>query len=153
MSDTNKGNFEQVGNAMGGIAGRMGDAAVNVMGSMISTAAGLLGGWWSDRTPEEVSRNFNEQADSSCRTHFENTARENKARKNSSYDNVRPLYQFGHLAGGNPDYQGRSFEEVEPELKTAWSGEPATTYGSWDDVQEYIRTGFVTSHSRGGNLP
>ena len=148
MSDTDKGSFEKVGSAMGGMAGRMGDAAVNVMGSMISSAAGLLGGWWSDRTADEVATNFNEQAERSCRTHFENSAR-----KNSSYDNVRPLYQFGHLAGGNPDYQGRSFEEVEPELKTAWSGEPATTYGSWDDVQEYIKTGFVTRHSRGGNLP
>jgi hypothetical protein len=148
MSDTDKGSFEKAGSAMGGMAGRMGDAAVGVMGSMISTAAGLLGGWWSDRTPDEVTKNFNEQAESSCRTHFENSARNNK-----SYDSVRPLYQFGHLAGGNPDYQGRSFEEVEPELKTAWAGEPATTYGSWDDVQEYIKTGFVTRHSRGGNLP
>jgi hypothetical protein len=138
MSDTDKGSFEKVGNAVGGMAGRMGDAAVGVMGSMISSAAGLLGGWWSDRTPEEVTGSFNEQAESNCRTHFENSA---------------PLYQFGHLAGGNPDYQGRSFEEVEPELKTAWTGEPAVTYGSWDDVQEYIKTGFVTRHSRGGNLP
>lgn len=142
MSEQEKGTFENLGNAMGGVAGRMGDTAVNVMGSMVSSAAGLLGGWWSDRTPEEMTKSFGEPEDRSCRTHFENIARKN------TYDNVRPLYQFGHLAGSNPDYQGRSFEEVEPELKTAWSGEVKTTYGDWDDVQEYIRTGFVTRHGR-----
>lgn len=141
MSEQDKGTFENVGSAMGGVAGRIGDTAVDLMGSMVSSAASLLGGWWSDRSPQELTKDFNEQADRSCRTHFENAARRN------TYDNVRPLYQFGHLAGSNPDYQGRSFEEVEPELKAAWSGEVKTTYGDWDDVQEYIRTGFVTRHS------
>jgi hypothetical protein len=140
MSDQEKGTFENLGNSVGGAAGRMGDTAASLMGSVVSTAAGLLGGWWSDQTPEAMTKSFGEPEDRSCRTHFENIARKN------TYDNVRPLYQFGHMAGSNPDYQGRSFEEVEPELKTAWSGEAKTTYGDWDDVQEYIRTGFVTRH-------
>lgn len=143
MSDQEKGTFEKAGSAMGSVAGRIGDSAVDTMGSMLSTAAGLLGGWWTDRKPDEMLKSFDEEQDRSCRTHFENQARK------GSYDHVRPLYQFGHMAGSNPDYQGRSFEEVEPELKTAWSGEPATTYGDWADVQEYIRTGFVTRHSAG----
>ena len=67
---------------------------------------------------------------------------------------MRPLYQFGHLAGSNPDYQGRSFEEVETDLQRTWTPEYTTAFGEWNDVRDYINTGYSTSrHSRGGNLP
>jgi hypothetical protein len=145
MTDTNrdKGTFERAGSTVGGLAGMAGDSAVNLMGSMIGTVARTVGGWWSDRTPDEAARSFGEQADSSCRTHFENVARRDK-----SYDAVRPLYQFGHLAGQNPDYRGRSFEEVETDLKTAWTDEQAITHGDWEMVRDYMRTGFATGHDK-----
>ncbi len=30
-----------------------------------------------------------------------------------SYDSVRPAYHVGHIAARNPDYRGRSFDEVD----------------------------------------
>ncbi|MGQ0815487.1 MAG: hypothetical protein ACT4O1_13700 [Gemmatimonadota bacterium] len=146
MADKDKGTFERIGSSAGGLAGKAGDTAVNLMGSMIRTVAGTVGGWWTDRTPDKALATFGEREDRACRTHFENT------RRGSSYDTVRPLYQFGHLAGQNPDYQGRSFEDVEVDLRSAWSPDQARTHGDWDSVRDYVNTGYMT-HSRGGNLP
>ena len=147
-NSSEKGNFERVGQAVGGVAGKMGDTAVDLMGSMLRTAASTFGGWWSRATPDEITRNFTPEHDNACRTHFENARRSS----NTSYDAIRPLYQFGHLAGSNPDYQGRSFEEVESDLQRAWTPEYTTSFGEWSNVRDYINTGYST-HSRGGNLP
>jgi hypothetical protein len=146
MTDSfrDKGTFERAGGALGGLAGMAGDTAVNLMGSMLGSVARTVGGWWSDRAADEALTSFGEKEDSTCRAHFDNVAR-----RDTNYDTMRPLYQFGHLAGQNPDYQGRSFEEVETDLKTAWTGEPAVTYGDWEMVRDYMRTGFATGHDRG----
>jgi hypothetical protein len=144
-----KGSFERVGEGVGGVAGRIGDIGIDLMSSMIKTAASTFGGWWSRSTPDDAVRNFGEEQDRACRTHFENTRRAG----NTTYDTVRPLYQFGHLAGSNPDYQGRSFEEVESDLQRTWTPEYTTAYGDWNNVRDYINTGYSTRRSRGGNLP
>jgi hypothetical protein len=144
-----KGNLERVGESVGSVAGKMGDTAIDLMSSMIKTAANTFGGWWSRNTPDDAVRNFGDAQDRACRTHFENVRRSS----NTSYDTVRPLYQFGHLAGSNPDYQGRSFEEVESDLQRTWTPEYSTAFGEWSNVRDYINTGYSTHHSRGGNLP
>jgi hypothetical protein len=136
MTDREKGTFEKVGAGVGGITGRVADTGIDLMGSMIKTVANTVGGWWSDRTPDEALRTFSPREDSTCRQHFENT------RSDKSYDAVRPLYQFGHLAGQNPDYQGRSFEEVESDLKNAWTGDQAQRYGDWESVRDYVSGGY-----------
>src|SRR5688572_98529 len=149
-----KGNLERVGSSVGGVAGRVGDTAVDLMSSMIKTAASTFGGWWSRSTPDEAVRSFGEEQDRACRVHFENMHRSgNTSSGSADYDKVRPLYQFGHLAGSNPDYQGRSFDEVESDLQRTWTPEYTTAFGEWGNVREYINTGFATRNSRGGNLP
>ncbi len=145
-----KGNFERVGAAMGGVAGKMTDTAVDLMSSMLRTAAGTFGGWWARNTPDDARKSFTPEADQACRDHFENVRR--AGRTNRSYESMRPLYQFGHLAGSNPDYQGRSFEEVEGDLQQAWTPEYTTAFGEWNTIRDYVNTGYST-HSRGGNLP
>jgi hypothetical protein len=153
-----KGNFERVGESVGSVAGKMTDTAVDLMGSMVRTAASMFGGWWSRNTPDEATASFTAEHDNTCRNHFENVRRNARnqsttSTSHTSYDTVRPLYQFGHLAGGNPDYQGRSFEEVETDLKRTWTPEYTTAFGEWSNVRDYINTGYSTRHSRGGNLP
>ena len=155
---SDKGNFERVGESVGSVAGKMTDTAVDLMGSMVRTAASMFGGWWSRSTPDDAAASFTSEHDNACRTHFENVRRNASNRSSTStsdptYDTVRPLYQFGHLAGGNPDYQGRSFEEVESDLKKTWTPEYTTAFGEWSNVRDYINTGYSTRHSRGGNLP
>jgi hypothetical protein len=147
-----KGNFERVGESVGSVTGKVADTAVDLMSSMVRTAASTIGGWWSRSTPDDMTRSFGPEQETTCRQHFEQKRREGRA--NTNYDTVRPLYQFGHLAGSNPDYQGRSFEEVETDLQRTWTPEYTTAFGEWNNVRDYIDTGYSASrHSRGGNLP
>jgi hypothetical protein len=141
MAEQDKGNLEKVGAGLGGAAGKAADTAVDLMGSMIRAAAHRFGGWWSDRSPDDAVRSFGEREESACRKHFEAT------RTGSSYDAMRPLYQFGHLAGQNPDYQGRSFAEVEGDLKTAWTPEQSRRHGDWGSVRDYVGAGYSTEKS------
>ena len=55
---------------------------------------------------------------------------------------MRPAYAAGHLAGRNPEWAGRSFDEVEPELQRGWSGDVAKRHGEWSSVRGYARTAF-----------
>ncbi|HEX6559186.1 MAG TPA: hypothetical protein VF021_06970 [Longimicrobiales bacterium] len=146
MTEKDQGNLERAGAGMGGLAGKAADTAVDLMGSMIRRVAGSVGGWWSDRSTDEASTAFGDREESTCRQHFELNRSQT-----TSYDAVRPLYQFGHLAGSNPDYQGRSFEEVEPDLRTAWSGDQSQRYGDWDTVRDYVSTGYRARNSRGSD--
>ena len=153
MADTNsdKGNFERVGETVGSVTGKVADTAVDLMSSMVRTAASTIGGWWARSTPDEMTQSFGPEHDNACRNHFEQRRREGRAK--ADYDAVRPLYQFGHMAGGNPDYQGRSFEEVETDLKRTWTPEYTTAFGEWSNVRDYVNTGYAARNSRGGNLP
>ncbi len=66
-----------------------------------------------------------------------------------SYEDVRPAYQIGHLAGRNPDYQGRSFEDVEADLRRGWTPEVSARYGRWDEVRDYARSAYDRSRAGG----
>ena len=148
-SHSDKGNFERVGETVGSVTGKVADTAVDLMSSMVRTAASTIGGWWSRSTPDEMTRSFSSEHENACRNHFEQRRREGKSK--ADYDAVRPLYQFGHMAGSNPDYQGRSFDEVESDLKRTWTPEYTTAFGEWNTVRDYINTGYETRSSRGGD--
>jgi len=137
MTERDKGTFEKVGAGTGGLAGRVADTGVDLMGSMIKAVGRTVGGWWSDRRANDAMSSFDQRADDSCRTHFESARR-----SRSSYDTVRPLYQLGHLAGQNPDYQGRSFEDVESDLRNGWSEDERSRYGDWETVRDYVSGGY-----------
>lgn len=71
--------------------------------------------------------------------------------RSRSYEEVRPLYQFGHMAGQNPDYQGRSFHEIEGELQTHWGTDQSQQHGSWPDVRGFVEFGYSGQHSGGSS--
>lgn len=161
-NDDRAGGFEKVGEALGEMAGktmgRAADMAADMAGSMLGPAVQALGGWWTQPEANRAASSFDEDRDRTCRTHFEATARGTAAGAGDGarvdatadtrsgtvrdYDSARPLYQFGHMAGQNPDYQGRSFRDVEPDLERAWEGEASTRYGSWPEVRGYVGFGF-----------
>ena len=110
----------------------------------IGAAIGGLAGKAAD-TAFEIAKTL----DSRFRTHFE----QRPEAKEQSYDAVRPLYQFGHLAGSNPDYQGRSFEDVESDLQSHWKkADKAKEYGEWQSVRDYISTGYTAREHRGDGM-
>ncbi|CAN5778783.1 hypothetical protein BH23GEM7_BH23GEM7_29520 [soil metagenome] len=116
--------------------------ALNAVGSIFGAAMQTMGSWWSSREAEQASRSFGESEERSCRHRFESTTRSG-TQKMRDYESARPLYQFGHLAGQNPDYQNRSFEEVEPELSRAWESGGREQFGDWHEVRDHVGFGYT----------
>lgn len=139
---------DQVGEAAGGISGVLAGAAIGSLGGPIGTViggiAGAIGGWWAGRAISEAASNFSHADDAHFRSDYE--ARDlGEARSASrSYEAVRPAYQLGYLASRNPDYAGRSFDEIEPDLERGWSSNANSTSGTdWEEMREYARTAYV----------
>ncbi|MDP9349631.1 MAG: hypothetical protein M3P24_10920 [Gemmatimonadota bacterium] len=147
----NKGPFEQFGETMGGLAGRVAgratDMAMNVADSVFENVGRVLGGWWAGADAGQAARSFGAEQDRASREHH--ASRSGSSDAGRDYESARPLYQFGHVARHNPDYQGRSFRDVEPELERAWSGGPSERHGNWSEVRDYVEYGF-DPHSTGG---
>lgn len=142
-NDNDKGTFERIGEQLGDVAGRAvgrgADMAAGMVGSMLGTAMDSLGEWWSSPEAEQAARSFNESRERGCRDHFESAPSPGKQRP---YDEVRPLYQFGHMAGQNPEYRGRDFPEIEPDLQRAWTADSSRRLGDWPEVRGYVGFGY-----------
>src|SRR5687767_14347549 len=138
-----------VGEAAGGISGGLAGAAIGSIGGPIGTLigglAGVVGGWWAGRSIAEAAKDYGDEDDRYYRTHYETS---DSRLADRSYDDVRPAYQLGHLASRNPDYRGRSFDDVETDLRRGWSDDIGARHGDWASVRGYAREGY----SRGSTL-
>ena len=60
------------------------------------------------------------------------------------FERARPGYQLGYVARQNPAYKGRSFNEIEPELRKVWEsgarteGNTGDSTGSWPEVRGFV---------------
>jgi uncharacterized protein (TIGR02271 family) len=61
----------------------------------------------------------------------------------TSYDSARPAYQLGHVAGMSDDYQNRSFDDAEPDLRGAWESNRSAGHGSWADVRSHAADAYA----------
>lgn len=136
---------DQVGEAAGGISGVIAGAAIGSLGGPIGTViggiAGAIGGWWAGRAISEAASNFSHADDAHFRSDYERRADEVSSRSRT-YEAVRPAYQLGYLASRNPDYAGRSFDEIEPDLQRGWSSD-ASNAADWVEMRDYARTAYV----------
>jgi len=151
-------------------AGAAADAGAELAGDLFRSAADTLGGWWSGESARRAADRFDERTERRCREHFRSggaevagkSARaamraqpreaeasgaaevgESAASGSMHFEQARPGYRFGWVAAQNPDYQGRSFSDVEPELRSAWESDPdARRAGSWPDVRGYVGFGY-----------
>lgn len=135
---------DQVGEAAGGISGVLAGAAIGSMGGPIGTViggiAGAIGGWWTGRAIAEAASNFTHADDA----HFRRSYEGSDARLNDrSYDDVRVAYQLGYIARHNPNYQGRDFEAVEPDLERGWSADVSKSSGEWQEVRHFARDAYT----------
>jgi hypothetical protein len=134
-----------VGEAAGGITGVLAGAAIGSLGGPIGTIvggiAGAIGGWWSGRAISEGIERMTEDDETYYRKHYEASPKRT-ASAPSTFDDVRPAYHLGHIAGMNPDYKGRHFEEIEADLERGWSDDVRGRYGEWDAVRGYVEEGY-----------
>ena len=139
---------EEVGEAVGGVSGVVAGAAIGSAGGPIGTIiggiAGAVGGWWAGRAVADATHKFTADDDTFYRERFEHRPDRLADR---SYDDVRPAYQLGHIASMNPDYNGRSFEEVEPDLRQGWSNALRARHGDWSAVRPYAEEAYSRNTS------
>jgi hypothetical protein len=56
------------------------------------------------------------------------------------YDTYRPGYTYGYEMASDPRYQGRSFDDIEPELRNEYSRRyPNST---WERMKDSVRYGW-----------
>lgn len=146
--DDNPGIGDEVGEAIGGVSGTVTGAAIGSAGGPIGTIiggiAGAVGGWWAGRAVAEAAHKFTTDDDTFYRERFENKTDRLADR---SYDDVRPAYQLGHIASLNPDYNGRTFDEVEPDLQRGWGNDLRARHGDWSAVRPYAQDAFARNTS------
>jgi hypothetical protein len=130
---------DHVGEAAGGITGALTGAAIGAtagpIGSLIGGVAGAIGGWWSGRAIAEAAEDITEADEQFYREHA-------SAQSETTYDDgARGAYYLGVVAAANPEYAGRNFEEIEPELSRGWD-KGTTGHGDWKSVSPYALMGF-----------
>lgn len=144
MHDDHPGVADHVGEAAGGISGVLAGAAIGSVGGPIGTIiggiAGAMGGWWTGRAIAEAATSISHTDDEHYRRHFESAPNRPADR---SYEDARVGYHLGQIASHNPNFQARTFDEVEPELRHGWTDDVRARHGEWDSMRHYVQEGFV----------
>ena len=147
------GTGDLVGEGVGGISGGVTGLAVGALGGpvgmVLGAVAGVLGGWWLGRTIAASTTRLNEiDRDYFARRHDEMTPVDS----DYTYEEAEPAYMLGKVAALNPDYRGRSFADLEPDLRRGWAA-ANTSYG-WDIAGPAVRTAFeATRDPKAHGLP
>ena len=79
--------------------------------------------------------------ESHYRKHFQSDRTSSRL---DSYDDARIGYGVGHIAGRNPSYRSRPFEEIEPEIRDNWRDEQH----DYDTMRPYIREAYGRTSRR-----
>ena len=117
-------------------AGTAGTLIAGPIGTAIGAIAGAVGGWWAGSGVEKNAE-LAPADETYYRTHYEASAPEG-----GTWDRARPAYQLGHAAAANPAYRGRSFAEIEPDLRHGWKPDSPSTPGDWQSVRDLARCAY-----------
>jgi hypothetical protein len=135
---------EGVGGAAAGAAGAAIGAMAGPVGMIVGGLAGIVGGWWAGKAAAESAHHYTPDDDRYYRDKYESSPTRIADR---SFDDVRPAYQVGHLAGRNPDYKEREWEAVEPDLQRGWTNEVREQQGEWETARPFARDAFTRSRA------
>lgn len=130
------------GGAAGGAAAGLAAGMVTLgpIGGIIGAIAGVVGGAWAGlASGMAADGSYSDAHDAEYRTHYE---RDELRLADRSYDDIRPAYQLGHLAAGNPDYAGREWDAIEGDLRHGWTPEVAARHGPWESASRYARSAY-----------
>jgi hypothetical protein len=113
--------------------------------TLLGGLAVAAGGWWAGKQLLEAFNEMGEEDEKEYRTHFETYP---SRPATLTYDRARTGYALGHVASRNPTYTGRTFDEVEPEIRRGFSGERE---GQYDLLRDFCRYGYERGTSRRGS--
>lgn len=141
---------DELGEGVGGISGVLAGAAIGSAGGPIGTLiggiAGAVGGWWAGRSISEAAAHYTDEDDRYYRGHYESDA---TRPADMDYDHARTGYAAGHIAGNNPDYRGRAWDDVSPEIRRGWKDDE---HGAWDRMESRVRHGWERAKDKAGDL-
>jgi hypothetical protein len=133
--DENPGAAEQAGEGVGGVGGTLAGAGIGSIagpvGTIIGGIAGAVGGWWAGEKAGRAIEDMGEH-DTEYRRHYDTS------RADLEYDEARIGYGVGHIAGRNPDYKGRSFTDVDADLRRGWRYDKR----EYDEMRPFVQYGF-----------
>lgn len=142
---------DQIGEAAGGISGVITGAAIGTaagpVGTLLGGIAGAIGGWWAGRSVAKAASKLTSDDDLYYESHYATSPVRFADR---AYPDVRPAYHLGQIAGDNPDYVGREFDEIEGDLQKGWSDEAKSRHGEWESVRAFAREGYSRARDRTG---
>jgi hypothetical protein len=107
------------------------DSAVPVLTAMCRSA----GGWWCAATPDDLLDLYTQSDDAYYTAHHRYVSEAGAP----PFERARAAYLLGHLAGLDPEYQGLSWDEIEPTLSACWRD---TTDVNWDEIAGFAATAF-----------
>jgi hypothetical protein len=152
VSHTAEDKLHQAGDKLSGAApaiGRSAEAAAEKIGGalhkvahplavVLGVIAGTVGGWWKKAAADAsgAGPSLPSTEEQACRAHFATIA---VLPPDMTFDRARTGYSLGYLASRNPDYQGRQFEDVEPDLRQGFAGEKVDEY---EALREFARYGY-----------
>lgn len=105
-------------------------------------ALALAGGaYWAGKKIFAAVQEMSTDEEQDCRTYYES----HPVRASVPYDQARTVYVVGYVAARNPEYAGRSYDDVEPHLRSGFTGSRA---GSYDALRDFSRRGYERGTSR-----
>jgi hypothetical protein len=131
VGSTVKGGAKSVASAASAVSGAVGAAA--------SRIAGKVGGWWE--SARHAAPELPDVELEALRTQF---AAYEAAADDFTVEVAATAYALGYLAAQNPEYQGRQYEHVEPDLRHGFFGDSGT-YHAWRD---FSRSGYDSGGRR-----
>jgi hypothetical protein len=137
--------LSDVADAAGDLAGRASDrmgGTVPAVTAVVGALAATVGGWWAMHAGRDTKVEVSEEEERHFRSHFD--THPPRGAGGLTYEDARTGYALGHTASRNPSYQGRRFDEVEPELRSGF-GDP----GSYDTLRDFTRYGYERGTGRG----
>jgi hypothetical protein len=64
----------------------------------------------------------------------------NFAARGYPYEYYQPAYRHGYNVAVDERFEGRDWEEIEPEARRSWEGQGAE--GAWEDIKDAVRRGW-----------
>ena len=115
------------GAAVGSVAGPVGTLVGGVIGAVAGGLAGKGVAEAIDPTAEDAYWQSNHRAES----YYDSSA---------SYDDYAPAYRTGY--NGYSENRGRSFDEVEPDLRNTWENAKGTSNLTWEKAKHASRAAW-----------
>lgn len=110
---------------------------------VLAGVALVAGGYWVGKKLYNAASDLNEEDEQDCRTYYEtHTARSSGV----PYRQARTVYVLGYVAGRNPEYSGRTYDDVEPHLRGGFTGSRGASY---DSLRDFGRRGYERGSTRG----